>query len=96
MAMDSYTRDVIFSKFVDGSIPDVRSFQPVFAKIVRRNFPMERFCLAMDQGYDSIQKIEQPLHAGTKFTLAMRTTLIVATKKLSPPGTGALCVRCMG
>ena len=56
MAMDSYTRDVIFSKFVDGSIPDVRSFQPVFAKIVRRNFPMERFSLVINQGYDSVKK----------------------------------------
>ena len=56
MAMDSYTRDVIFSKFVDGSIPDVRSFQPFFAEMVRRNFPMEHSCLALNQGYDSVKK----------------------------------------
>ena len=74
MAMDSNSRDVIFTKFVDGSIPDVRSFQPFFAEMVRRHFPMERFCLVMDRGYDSIKIIEQLLQANTKFTLAMRST----------------------
>ena len=73
MTMNSNSRDVIFTKFVDGSILDFRTFQPFFAEMVRRNFPMERFSLVMNQGHDSIKIIEQLLHAGTKFTLAMRT-----------------------
>ena len=74
MAMDSNFRDVIFAKFVDGSILDVRLFQPFFAEMVRRHFSMERFCLVMDRGYDLTKIIEQLFQANSKFTLAMRST----------------------
>ena len=72
--MDSNSRDVIFTKFVDGS--SRRSFIPT---VLLRNgpsaFPDGTLLPGNGPGNTTRSKnIEQLLQAGTKFTLAMRTT----------------------